>query len=90
MVAVRITYWLGIAATALPGCGTSSARPGAAADEIPESELRVGNGPMRTEPPIPAGDVMPPAPRWLWEAQPKLPEVKVPPARIDHLIGGDQ
>lgn len=48
----------------LAGCATPSLRP--ATDEIPESELRVGNGPLRTDPPILAPDTIVPHTPWLY------------------------
>ncbi|MEZ0263818.1 MAG: hypothetical protein ACAI43_03750, partial [Phycisphaerae bacterium] len=81
MVARRTGLVLLSAAAAVAGCGTTAVRPAAAAaDEIPESELRVGNGPMRTEPPVPAPDVMPDT-RWLWGKWLRPSEFGVPPAQ---------
>ena len=84
MVATRTGLLLLSASAALAGCGTSPVRPGAAADEIPESELRVGNGPMRTEPPVPAPDVMPDT-RWLWGKWLRPSEFGVPPAQSNRV-----
>ena len=82
MVARRTGLVLLYALVAM-GCGTNAARPGAAA-EIPESELRVGNGPMRTEPPVPAPDVMPDT-RWLWGKWLRPSEFGVPPAQLNRV-----